>query len=341
MLKKNEGQAPEIFPTNIEENHPQLHPTEEDQTSESKSTENEQIGQPVIRKSTGPITEFGKQRSSKNAIKSGIFSRATLIKGESRAEFQSMRAKLWKGKQPGDEYEELILDMVASNMWRQCRQLIAEGAEIRRNSEFLEFDCCRKERSEAEEIGQSLEAGKVDMFAREPVALISNIHNPVVIQRCIELLVELRRGIETNGFDKERDRLVLKRIYGESSNPHLQDTLNDEYSFWLKAAQAAKEQKESEEYYTRAECQKIVLRVIGAEIKWLKEYLEQLELIEHKRRQVEILRQRVPESLALDRLLRYRNSLEREFYRLLAEYDRAQRVRKGLPLPPQLDVKIS
>jgi len=127
----------------------------------------------------------------------------------------------------------------------------------------------------------------------------------------------------------------LKRIYGESSNPHLQDTLNDEYSFWLKAARAAKEEQD-----TRAKYQKIVLRDISAEIKWLKQYLEQHELIEYKRTQVEILRQRVPESLAPDRLLRYRNSLEREFYRLLAEYDRAQRVRKGLPMPPEVDVNL-
>jgi len=203
MFDNFDGQGPETFPTNTEENSSQLPPTEENQTSSSKPTETEQIGQPLIRKSTGPKTEIGKRRSSKNAIKSGIFSRATLIKGESRAEFESMRAKLRKGKQPGDEYEELILDMVASNMWRQCRQLIAEGAEIRRNSEFLEFDCSRKEQTEAEEIGQSLQAGKVDMFAREPVALISNIHNPVVIQRCIELLVELRQRIETNGFDED------------------------------------------------------------------------------------------------------------------------------------------
>jgi hypothetical protein len=32
---------------------------------------------------------------------------------------------------------------------------------------------------------------------------------------------------------------------------------------------------------------------------------------------------------------------KREFYRLLAQYERAQGIRKGQPLPPQLDVKIS
>jgi hypothetical protein len=40
-------------------------------------------------------------------------------------------------------------------------------------------------------------------------------------------------------------------------------------------------------------------------------------------------------------MIRYGNSLERAFDRMLSQYDRAQRMRKGQPPPPQLDVKIS
>ena len=38
---------------------------------------------------------------------------------------------------------------------------------------------------------------------------------------------------------------------------------------------------------------------------------------------------------------RYASSLERALDRMLTQYERAQRIRKGQPLPPQLDVKIS
>jgi hypothetical protein len=56
---------------------------------------------------------------------------------------------------------------------------------------------------------------------------------------------------------------------------------------------------------------------------------------------VEILWQNVPDSPRLDRLFRYGSSLERDFDRTLSHLERAQRIRKGQPLPPQMDVKVS
>jgi hypothetical protein len=40
-------------------------------------------------------------------------------------------------------------------------------------------------------------------------------------------------------------------------------------------------------------------------------------------------------------MIRYGNSLERAFDRMLIQLERAQRMREGQPLPPELDVKIS
>ena len=40
-------------------------------------------------------------------------------------------------------------------------------------------------------------------------------------------------------------------------------------------------------------------------------------------------------------MIRYGNSLERALDCMLTQYDRAQRIRKGQPLPPPVDVKIS
>ena len=42
-----------------------------------------------------------------------------------------------------------------------------------------------------------------------------------------------------------------------------------------------------------------------------------------------------------DHLLRYETHLSREIDRILNRLERLQRMRKGQPLPPQLDVKIS
>jgi hypothetical protein len=63
--------------------------------------------------------------------------------------------------------------------------------------------------------------------------------------------------------------------------------------------------------------------------------------MESERTKLEILRRKVPESEKLDRLLRYETSLERAFDRTLTQLELAQRIRKGQPLLPQLEVKHS
>ena len=52
-------------------------------------------------------------------------------------------------------------------------------------------------------------------------------------------------------------------------------------------------------------------------------------------------RQIVPDPQVLDQLLRYEASLQKAFDRTLAQLQRAKQLRKRLPLPPLVDVKIS
>lgn len=281
------------------------------------------------RNSTGPRTAVGKRRSSRNATKFGIFSRATLLEGESRADYESLRQAFWKSKPPRDKFQEIMLDKMVSNFWRQSRVLIAEGAEIRKSSEFVESDRRQKELKEAEITGESSFDG-----------IISSIENPDVLERCLEILIELRQRIKDFGFDKLEDEWVLKKIYGLSRMAHLRETLLDEYSSWFHTAALTDEDRTSNGYSTPEECKQNVLQAIDAEINRLREYKEKHNSIESKRMEVEILRQRVPDSPGLDRLLRYARGLERAFDRLLTQYDRAQRMRKGQP-PLQEDEKIS
>jgi len=293
-----------------------------------------------IRNPTGPRTVVGKRRSSRNATKFGIFSKSTLLEGESRAEYESLRKAFWKSKSPGDEFEEILLDKMVSNCWRQCRALIAEGAEIRKNSEFVEFDRQQKELKEAEEITQRWYAKTRPGFVPEPVGFMWSIENPGVLERCTEILVELQQGIEATGLDLDRDGPLLEIIYGDPAKAHLRKTLQDEYSEALDTADLTEEERARPRYSTPEECKQHVLEEIGAEIARLEQYQKDREPVEFKRSDVEILRQRVPDSPGLDRLLRYASSLERAFDRMLTQYDRAQRMRKGQP-PPQSDGKIS
>jgi hypothetical protein len=280
------------------------------------------------RNATGPRTENGKKRSSRNATKFGIFSRETLLDGESRAEYESLRDGLWRSKRPENDFEEILLDRMASNLWRQRRVLIAERAEIRRNSEFVEFDRRQKELEEAEEVSQKVYEKVFPKFVPEPVGLMWSIENPDVLERCIELLLELQQGIKANGFDKEQDELLLKSIYGDPGVVHLRQTLQDEYVTWFCTAEVTEEKRAQEGYATPEQCVRIVLRAVGAEIRRLEQYQQKRESIESERGKVEILRQCVPDSPGLDRLLRYASSLERAFDRVLTQFDRAQQIRR-------------
>ena len=93
----------------------------------------------------GPRTTQGKQKSKRNALKLGIFSQVVLLKGEPRAEFYSLLSKLRDDREPEGELKNIQVDKLAADLWRRRRVIIAEGAEIRRGTEFLEFDEKRRQ----------------------------------------------------------------------------------------------------------------------------------------------------------------------------------------------------
>jgi hypothetical protein len=76
------------------------------------------------------------------------------------------------------------------------------------------------------------------------------------------------------------------------------------------------------------------LSSLNQEIKRLKSYKSEPALIES-------LRGNVTYAPQLDRLLRYESSLERAFDRTLNQLERLKRIRKGQPVPPTLNVKVS
>jgi hypothetical protein len=293
---------------------------------------------PARRGATGPRTAIGKKRSSRNAVKFGIFSRATLLPGESRSEYRSLKEGLWKTLQPEGELEELLVEKLVSIMWRYRRLLVAEGAEIRKKSEFLEIDRRRAQQQAAEKIIRLQQPETTIEFSLEPVGLIWEIQNPEILARCIEMLVELRRGIEADGLDEEQDGSLLEAIYGDPDRPHLRQTLHGKYSAWLDTAKMTGKERESEGCATPEQCKQSVLQEIGAEIARLKQYQEKGELIESERTKVEILRQRIPDSKGMDCFLRYDASLERVFDRTLTQLERIQRMRKGQPVFPPVKV---
>jgi hypothetical protein len=298
------------------------------------------------RGATGARTETGKKRSSRNAIKHGIFSGVTLLPGESPAKYQSHWEGLRVSLQPQGQAEELLVEKLASLTWRHRRLLLAEGAEIRGGSEFLEWDQRNQQRQEAEEI-LTRNANSQYVFDSER-GLIAKVHNPVILEQCVKMLTELRRQIQENGFDDEADEnselyergsSILRRIYG---TPKLgRETLYESYLVWVATAQLSEEERQRQGCATPEECVSNFLSELDKEIRRLRDYQKESESIESKRTKLEVLKRNVPEPARLDRLLRYEASLERSFDRTLTQLERLQRVRKGQYVPPPIRLEVS
>ena len=91
--------------------------------------------------STSPRTREGKDKSKLNATKYGTFSRAVVLKGESRAEVNALRSGLYNCFQPEGMMEEVLVDKLSAYLWRQRRLIVAEAeANGRLNGSTFQFD---------------------------------------------------------------------------------------------------------------------------------------------------------------------------------------------------------
>jgi hypothetical protein len=75
---------------------------------------------------TGPQTPQGKEQSKRNALKHDIFSKLVVLQGESRAEFASLLGGLREDLRPQGTLEEILVEKMATLLWRYRRFIIAE-----------------------------------------------------------------------------------------------------------------------------------------------------------------------------------------------------------------------
>jgi len=288
--------------------------------------------QTIPRRSKG-----GRHRSSHNAIKHGIFSECALLPGESRDKYESLLTGISDALQPQGRLEELLVEKLAVLTWRQRRLLLAEGAEIRQSTEFWEGDQRIQQAKGTEE--KVLEFTWTATADPSDPDLIRKIQNPDLLERRIELLRELKQAIKSSGFDEERDTSLLEKIYGSENS--LREDLSEIYRRWALTAEAAEEERPREGYATPEQCKNKVLSEIQDEIGRLQKYQRERAAVESERSNLETLSRKVPTPEELDRLLRYEASLERSFDRTLNQFERMQRLRRGQPVAPRMDVNVS
>ena len=290
-------------------------------------------------KTGGPKTQQGRQKSKRNALKHGIFSQVVLIKGEPRGEFDSLLSGLREELEPEGMLEELLVDKLAAIVWRQRRLIIAEGAEIRKGREFP-----KSEQTPRQTVG----SGFFPFPFRDAASggLMRRIGNSTVLETCLELLKDLKYSMENDGFDEEYDMAILTKLYKGYHPDDGSGTLLGSYSHWYSQSRAIGGEQDG--LASSEECKNTFLQEIKEEITQLNHCKKQRALFERKqvliqskKMKVESLRANVPDAPQLDRLIRYETTLERGFDRILIQLDRQQRMRKGEPVPPTLNVNVS
>lgn len=286
-------------------------------------------------KATGPRTPAGKGRSKHNALKHGIFSKVTLLDNESRPELDSLLSGLRDDLKPERMLEEILVEKLATLLWRYRRLMIAEAAEIQKGAAFLEWE--EKEQQEKETQETSF-INPMD-FTVEKIGLVRRMANPRILERCLDLLKELKDTFERDGFDSKSNEEILTKLYGNGE--HLTETLSDTYEIWSSTAERSEQERKENEYASVEQCKSNFLEPLKGEIAYLKQYKKARASMESQRMLLESLRQNVPDAPQLDRLLRYEASLERSIDRTLIQLERLQRMRLGQSVAPPIKLDIS
>jgi hypothetical protein len=301
-----------------------------------KSNSSEQSGESaaapisVVRGATGPRTQRGKQKSKSNALKHGIFSKAVLLKEEPREEFNSLLRGLRNDFRPEGTFEGILVENLATSLWRKRRLLIAEGAEIRKGTEFLIFAYAKNQDSDA-----------TLRFELESLGLLSGAENPIVLKKCLELLEILEESIEKDGFNEQNDKPILTQLYGNPLVNKVTITPAILYSCCTMKAPSNENGSQEDESPSPASLRSMFLKILHEEIDRLKRFGEQQALVDSNRIEIESLRANVPDAPQLDRLLRYEAILQRDFDRTLSQLEWQQRIRKGQPVSPTLNLQVS
>lgn len=289
----------------------------------------------VARKSTGPRTQQGKQRSKRNSITHGIFSDIAVLKGESQADFDALLCALRNDRQPQGALEEILVNKLSLLWWRLRRVWIAEGAEIRAGSEFIQWDAEERNRQDAAILPDlSLNGGLVRWMA-----------NPEVLQGSLDLLEELKENVENGGFHPEYDKAIMTKLYGNHDergrSEKWKKTLFHSYFVWLGTSLCSDEERKQNGYASPQKCAENFLKEVKEEIQRLERYRKERATIWARRSDLESLRRSVPEGPQLDRLLRYQTAILREIDRTLNQLERLQRMRFGQHVPPPINLNVT
>jgi len=284
----------------------------------------------ATRRATGPRTPQGKERSKFNARKHGLFSKAVFLKDESRAEYDALLNGLMENLQPQGKLEIVLVENLATLLWRKRRLLQVETAEIEK-AQFLNWDLALQNKVDELEYAQLKGAPDAKLGHSNPLLLLRNAIEILNIHRLCFMAGDSESG--------DAIRRTLKSIYGyqdEGPEPYGWRQMSLMLSKLLSSAEQGKEDSEDppdvKQFMVEAICEEIM------RLAKLHDTAAEAEALRHDHN---LAAARVPSQEVSDRLIRYEAHLSREFERTLAQLERLQRMRLGQPVLPKLEVRHS
>jgi len=330
MTEIIQGQEPEAFPSNTAGNGSRSRQAKE--RSVAELAKDKPSVQASIRKGTGPRTAQGKERSKFNALKNGLFSKAVLLKGESRAEYLSLLNGLRDDWRPEGTLEAVLVENLATILWRKRRLLQAENAEVSERMEYAKLEFVERQHAEAWDLKRA---------AVESGGLLKYTLNRFVVREAKEIVQIFRVEFVIRGFST--DPGLLRKLYGVNlDDQQRRSPYGLRLVFELYAAMCVELAKEDgDDKSDETKCKQMMVAALDIEIERLTELEKFLETSDTQRIEYKLPAAIIPGQEASERLLRYETHLSREIDRILNQLERLQRIRNGQPVPPMLNVKLS
>ena len=223
--------------------------------------------------------------------------------------------------------ESADVENLALLLWRKRRCFRAENALISEKIAFANFDS---------KVKRNAEAWKCSRAAITSGGLLKYSDNPLVIREAKELLEMFREIVNTTGFSE--DSRLLKKLYGQDQDEGRPYGLRLLYEVYATSARLA---EKTGDISGNTKLKEIVVALIDAETERLTELEKVLVTGDMQRVEYKLSAAVIPGQEVMELLMRYETHFSREIDKILNQLERLQRMRKGQPLPPQLEVKIS
>ena len=280
-------------------------------------------------RASGPRTAIGKQRSRLNAQTHGIFSRGRLVGDESPREFTFLLEGLLDDLKPEGTLERILVDQLATILWRRRRVIRAEAAEIDKAIHSSVLDTY---------MAQSKEVWECSRSGETTGGMLKHEENQLILREAIFMLTVVRCGLEKFGF--RGDPWILRKLYGLDHDDAA--PMGSVFHLYLSLSKPAEENPTGDGGAESEQDRKNkMLKVLDDEIKRLEDLREVSLALCIKRIQYDKLTHLVPPPAVSERLLRYETHLSREFDRTLSQLDHLQRMRLGQPVLPPVNVRLS